>query len=165
MKIETWKTLNNDFTNYEVSTAGRIRNKTTKLILKTKPNKNNGYLQVSLHNHGYVKTFNLHRLIIETFLDNPNPSIFTQVNHKNCVKSDNRIENLEYCTPKYNCNYNNKQAHLRKKVQQFTLDGVLMMTWDSLTEVENSLGYKKSNLSNCCNGVLHHAYGFIWRFV
>lgn len=58
---------------------------------------------------GNRKTSLVHRLVVETYIGRiPNDM---QVNHKNCIRDDNRLENLEICTPKYNTNYNG--AHER----------------------------------------------------
>lgn len=102
---EIWKTIiiDNEITNYEASTNGFIRNKTTKHILKGSLN-NSGYLMVTIcldgkrHPHYLV-----HRLIALTFI--PNPNNYSEVNHKDEVKTNNSIENLEWCTSKYNQNY------------------------------------------------------------
>lgn len=68
-------------------------------LLKAAPT-NNGYLIVSLWKNGEIKRCHIHRLIAETFI--PNPLNKEQVNHINGVKSDNRIENLEWATQSEN---------------------------------------------------------------
>jgi hypothetical protein len=59
-----------------------------------------GYLHVNLVKDGKIHVINVHRLIAKAFI--PNPNNVAQVNHKNAVKSDNRVQNLEWCTAKQN---------------------------------------------------------------
>lgn len=74
-----------------------IRNKYN--VLTPKTNKY-GYIEVSLGKDGKMKTYLLHRLIAKAFVDNPYN--LPEVNHKNGIKSDNRVENLEWCTVSHN---------------------------------------------------------------
>ena len=52
-----------------------------------------------------------------------------------------------------------------KKVNQYSLDGVLIKTWDAIADIQRELSYSQPNISNCCIGKLKHTYGFIWKFV
>ena len=102
---EIWKEVNLENTSrYEISTYGNVRLKNGKPI-KTRKKKNN-YIIVDLsddfHNR---KTFGVHRLVALTFI--PNPNNYPIINHKDENPSNNRVNNLEWCTPKYNSNYGN----------------------------------------------------------
>ena len=84
-------------------------------ILKTKTNRL-GYKEVALSKNGKTKTYLLHRLIAIHFVENPNN--FPCVNHINGMKTDNRIENLEWCTRSYNTKhaYKNNLGNFRSFV-------------------------------------------------
>lgn len=110
-KVE-WKIVPGH-SNYMVSRDGKIKSlaretngkggKPRKIKEKIlKPNKNEkGYLRVSLDG----KTFGIHQLVALAFI--PNPNNYKEINHINENKSDNRIENLEWCTRYYNLKYSN----------------------------------------------------------
>jgi len=87
--MEEWKTIK-EYTNYEASNLGKIRNKLTGVI--NEGGYNRRYLRCKLGGISH----NIHRIIAQTWLDNPNK--LPQVNHKNGNKHDNRVENLEWCT-------------------------------------------------------------------
>lgn len=83
-----------DIGNYIVYEDGRVWSKHYNKLLK--PFNRNGYLRVNLDG----KTFSHHRLLAELFI--PNPNNLPQVNHKNGIKNDNRLDNLEWCDNSYN---------------------------------------------------------------
>lgn len=94
-----WKTI--DFEpNYEVSTLGEVRSSKTKLV-KSLRSCRGGYLRVTLYPSG--KTYHVHRLVALTHLNKVEG--LDVVNHKDGVKTNNRVENLEWCDHKYNVNH------------------------------------------------------------
>lgn len=104
-----WKPIE-QYPNYEVSNTGLVRNKVFNRELK--PSKEcNGYLRVNLGNNDGYKWKRIHRLVAEAFIDNPNPEEFTQVNHKNSCKTDNRVGNLEWCSSAYNVRHMIANGH------------------------------------------------------
>lgn len=114
---EIWKTIGN--TRYQVSNIGRVRSTDYKRTGQTKLlsllNGKTGYKFVILDK----KTCYVHRLVAEAFI--PNPDNLPQINHKDENKSNNFVENLEWCSQKYNVNYGNRNAHhsqtcLRKRI-------------------------------------------------
>lgn len=102
-----WKTIKEvSYIPYEVSDTGRVRNRTTNKELSPTYNKVTGYCQIRLMiSPGKGKGFSIHRLVASAFV--PNPNNYSEVNHINEVKTDNRASNLEWCSRKYNCNYGN----------------------------------------------------------
>lgn len=72
-----------------------------------------GYLRVVLCKDGIPHTTSIHRLLAITFI--PNPHNYSSVNHKDENKLNNSISNLEWCTVKYNNNYNNRQLRISEK--------------------------------------------------
>lgn len=114
--IEIWKTVKN-FNAYEISNLGNVRSSITKKELKQREN-NRGYRIIELYDIGIRKTALVHRLVAEAFI--PIPNILKnekrlQVNHKDGIKNNNNLNNLEWC----NQSYNMKEAYklgLRKYV-------------------------------------------------
>lgn len=152
---------------YQVSNLGNVKslhyNNTNKeKVLKTTLHKD-GYLFVSL---GHDKTKSIHRLVAETFI--PNPDNMPIVNHKDENKQNNSVDNLEWCSYKYNSNYGTNAERIAKSeskpINQYDLQGNFIKSWNSGTEIKITLGYSNGNICNCCRGKQKTAYGFIWRY-
>lgn len=91
-----------DFENYQVSNLGRIYSKNKRTCIKVKKLAGRGYYQIRLYKDGKYFYKNLHRIIAETFI--PNPNNYRTVNHINGNKLDNRVTNLEWaddCTQQH----------------------------------------------------------------
>lgn len=152
---------------YQISNHGNVKslnyNKTGKeKILKPKKNKS-GYLQVVLYQQGKGKYHYIHRLVAQAFIENPNN--LPQVNHKNQIKTDNRVENLEFCDAKYNCNFgtrNERSATNRSKPVMCLETGVV---YPSANEAARQLGFAQTHISSACNGKYKQMYGYTWEYV
>lgn len=141
---------------YEVSDTGLVRNKVSGKILK--PGKDGkGYLRVRLYKDGEWKMYRIHRLVAEAFI--PNPLNLPQVNHIDQNKSNNNVDNLEWCTSQYNIDYS-----LSKPVCQYSLDGRLLNTYKSASEASRKTGINQGDISRCCRGKYRQAGNFIWKF-
>ena len=105
---------------YEITTEGQIisylRYPNGKVL---KPHvSENGYLTTTIKQDGKFKSYYIHRLVAQIFI--PNPDNLPYVNHKSEDRTDNRMENLEWCTAEYNCNYGNHRENLIKATLRFT---------------------------------------------
>lgn len=94
---EIWKTIK-DFQGYKISNKGRLLNK--KNIITIGWDGNKGYRIIRLCSNGIRKMKKMHRLVAEAFIHNPHN--YPQINHKDCNKQNNQIENLEWCTQSQN---------------------------------------------------------------
>lgn len=157
---------------YKVSNLGEVYSTKTNKILK-KHTDRYGYLYVGVYIDGKLKFKKVHRLVAKAFLSNYSDNL--QVNHKNEDKKDNRVENLEMCNNRYNCNYGSRKNVLSKAVIQETLDGNFVKEWASTREIEQTLGFSNASISACCRGFakdyhsgkvypVHKAFGYKWKY-
>ena len=123
LESENWKEIDGYDGMYQVSDLGRVRSLKFGKVRVLKPQKDKGgYLCVNLYRNRKMKHFYVHRLVADAFIPNDDETK-TQINHRNEVKSDNRVSNIEWCTAQYNVNYNGlryKQPHpkpVRNKIK------------------------------------------------
>lgn len=166
---EIWKKIEG-YENYEVSNMGRVRslnyNGTGKMKIMRPGKKSGGYLFVCLYKNGKVKQMYIHRVVAEAFL--PNPDNLPCINHKNEIKTDNRVQNLEFVSHKYNINYSRNWEGAvevrRKPVLQYTKTGELIGEYKSMMKAQRQTGINQSNISSCCAGKRKSAGNYIWIY-
>ena len=116
---EEWRDIKGYEGKYQVSSLGRVKslgNNKSKKEKILKPGKNKlDYLYVILCKNGESKGFLVHRLVAEAFVNNPNE--YKCVNHKDENKTNNCVDNLEWCTHKYNNTYGTRLERVSEKVK------------------------------------------------
>lgn len=100
------------YPNYSINHLGEVFNNKTGRKLKQTVKK--GYCLVYLYNENGRKCFLIHRLVATAFI--PNPNNLPEVNHKDENPSNNNVENLEWCSPTYNCNYGTHGEKIRQRM-------------------------------------------------
>ncbi len=182
IKEEIWERIPK-FPYYEVSTYGNVRSidrmvndkmgsksfKRGRMLAKQRlPD---GYVQVRLCNNGVARFYRIHQLVANCFIKNPNG--YTQINHINEIKDDNRVENLEWCDVKYNNSYGGRLERISNSMKngknsisvvQMNLLGDKIQTWISMSEAQRSLGISNSKIAACCKGKRNKAGGYKWRY-
>lgn len=171
MNEEIWRDIKNHEGKYQVSNMGRVRSLNYKMtgrieILRPAIH-TEGYLECSLCHNGKIKKYYVHRLVAEAFL--PNPDNLPQVNHKDECKTNNKVDNLEWCTHEYNSTYGTMQARAAKSksksVKQLTKTGELIATYPSLKQACRETGIHRSNICGCCKNKYKTAGGYRWEYL
>ena len=151
----------NDFSKFEMSTYGKIKNVRTQKFLKQRTY-DNGYILVHLTNmEGKVITTTVHRLVAFVFVE-LNRDLNKVVNHIDKNKSNNHYKNLEWVTIQQNTVHG-----IGKKVNQINLEtGEIMNTYECISDAYRALGKTtcNSHISRCCNGKEESALGYGWKY-
>jgi hypothetical protein len=156
-----------DIKNYEglyaATEDGRIWSYRRKKFLAPATKKANGYQEVSLSVNGKNKVYLVHRLIAETYLDNPDN--LPQVNHKDENKTNNSVSNLEWCTAKYNTLYGTGSLRSHQKQYKRVYCVELDQTFESAKEASKATKTNYTHLCQCCRGEHKSSGGYHWRYV
>lgn len=186
MITENWKDIVGYEGLYQVSDQGRIKSLRKGIILKPQLIKKTGYYVVYLCKDGKMETRTVHRLVASAFILNPNPSLYTDCDHIDEDKSNNKASNLQWITHKDNLNrgtYKKRMSISLKKhfaingssngkpIQKLDVKGNVISTYKSMTEAAESLGKDLYAFLGSVRRVLNGtskkglAYGFSWRLV
>lgn len=190
MEKEIWKDVIGYEGVYIVSNHGNIKslNRTVKHIkhgsktikgrVLKKTNTPYGYYSVNLCVNNKRNKQRIHRLVGMSFIENTNNK--PEINHKNGIKTDNNVSNLEWVTSSENqkhafkiglqkpskpwLNKKGKNHHSSKEVLQYSRNGVLIGVYGSAHEAMRITGIGNSYISLCCRGKVKTAKGYIWKY-
>ena len=176
---EIWKPVVGFEGYYEVSNRGRVRSLDRTVVMKDgkkrftrgkmlKPVVYNGkrhYHGVVLSKEGYHKRHSIHRLVAQAFI--PNQDNLPEINHKDEDKTNNCVENLEWCDRKYNNAYGT--AKIRAAVTQGKpvlqlKDGRIINAWPTEGLAAQFTGATQGGISGCCRGEYQTSGGYGWMW-
>lgn len=152
---EQWKIID-EYPLYMASNFGRIKNIQTNNILIGGSDKN-GYRQVTLQTNNKQVCRRVCRLIAQTFI--PNPDNLPCVNHKDENKTNDFVDNLEWCTYTYNNTYGNRLRTCSKEIWCVEMN----KKFNSMRIAEQETGISHVDISRCCRGISETAGGYKWE--
>ena len=151
---------------YQISNLGNVYSLITNKILKPRLTLD-GYYQVDLCKNGVKKHLYIHRLVAQSFLDNPKN--YKIVNHKDENSTNNIVSNLEWCNSTYNNNYGNCKRKISEansiKINQYDLQDNFIKQWNSMKEASETLKLSRGNICLCCEGIRNKTGGYRWRYL
>lgn len=170
--MEIWRDIKNYEGLYQVSNLGRVRSfprygtSNNVHYLATKMYGKSRYVRVVLSKNNIQQSFNVHRLVAEAFI--PNPNNFPCVNHKSEIRTDNSVENLEWCSVVYNNTFGTARERASKNCKKpiIGFDGThkLGTYFPSTTDAASFLKVSKSHIcTSLKNG--KKAVGYFWEYV
>lgn len=162
-----WKDIEGYENLYQVSTDGLVRTSHKGLWeILSLGRKRHGYYSVLLHKDGKRKNMLVHRLVAKAFI--PNPNNYPYINHKDENPSNNHIENLEWCTAKYNSNFGTCKNRIgdsnSRPILKYDLEGNFIREYKSMSEAERIEGINHASICICCNGRVSYQGNSIWIY-
>lgn len=164
--IEIYKDIQGYEGKYQISNLGNVYSLITNKILKPRLTLD-GYYQVDLCKDGVKRHLYIHRLVAQSFLDNPKN--YKIVNHKDENSMNNIVSNLEWCDSTYNNNYGNCKRKISEansiKINQYDMNGNFIKQWLGVNNIERCLKINKGNICMCCKGKRNNAGGYKWEYM
>lgn len=182
MSEESWEDIEGYEGFYQVSNLGRVRSVDREVMRKGHVARLKGrILNIAINRDGYGlvlltknserKRFSVHSIVAKTFITNPDPTNFIQVNHKNENKLDNTPNNLEWCTHSYNCNYGRRnkrisENNLNKKGKAIIAVSIKTgeeVHFPSIMEASRN-GFNRACIWKALQGTFQQYRGYVWQY-
>lgn len=164
--MEKWKPIEGYEGLYEVSSYGKVKNKNGKIL---KPYSSKGYMYYKLVKNKKRVGILAHRLVAEAFL--PNPQNLPCVNHKDEVRDNNCIDNLEWCSYSYNNSYGtcmSRRCETLKNTSPLRKPIICIETgvmYQSISEAYRCTSIHFQNISKVLHGKREKAGGYHWKYI
>ena len=173
--MEIWEDIQGYEGLYQVSNLGRVKSLGDKSNHKTEKFLNfygDRYKSVKLYKNSKPKMFRVHRLVAEAFI--PNPYNKKEVNHIDCNKFNNKVDNLEWVTREENHIHkcanglnSTKEAVEKNKIKIAQIDnyGEIIKCFGSMSDAARELNLSVANICNVCKGKLKSTKGYIFKYM
>lgn len=170
--VEVWK--DTFIEGISVSSLGRVKRNKDDKLLSIRENKKTGYNYVDLRWYPNGKMMKVARLVALTFIENKHNK--SDVDHINTIRTDDRVENLRWCTRSENMRNEITLAKIKSKpfkekpqrrmaILQYDKTGTFIQEWDSATSfgkfINKDVG---ANIIACIKGIQPTAYGYKWKY-
>lgn len=166
---EVWKSIT-DYPEYEISNKGRIKYpirkgiKPYKMRITEGGNSADGYKTFGLKNENETKNIGIHRLVALLFI--PNPNNYNIVNHRDGDKSNNKFNNLEWCSRSQNTKhaYDNDLISGKRKIYQLDVNNKIIKEWDTIKDAYETLGLSRTAINSVLSGKNKTSGGYYWCY-